>query len=175
MIKLSPKKPLIRDGKQVFTKKGKPKFYAEQSKNTIKAKLRVAKYHSKVKNRRLDHIHKATTHIVRNNDIIVIEDLHTKGMMKNHKLAKSLADASFGEVGRQLEYKSKWYGRQLVKIDRWFPSSKTCSHCAFVNQDLKLSDRDWTCISCGKYHDRDINASINILAKGISMLAGTHA
>jgi putative transposase len=175
LIKLSPKKPLVRNGKNVFTRGGKPKFYAEQTKNTIKAKLRLAKYHSKIKNRRLDHIHKTTTHIVRNNDLIVIEDLNTKGMVKNHKLAKSIHDASFGEVGRQLEYKSKWYGRQLVKIDRWFPSSKTCSHCAFVNQDLKLSDRDWTCNSCGKYHDRDINASINILAKGISMLAGTHA
>lgn len=175
LIKLSPKKPLMQNGKRIFTKKNKTKFYAEKTNNTKKASLRLAKYHRKIKNRRLDHIHKATTHIVKNNDLIVIEDLNTKGMVKNHKLAKSISDASFGEVGRQLEYKSKWYGRQLIKIDRWFPSSKTCSHCAFVNQDLKLSDRDWTCISCGKYHDRDINASINILAKGISMLAGTHA
>ena len=175
LMRLSPKKPLMRDGKKVFTIKGKLKFYTEKSINTIKASQRLAKYHTKVKNRRLDHIHKATTHIIKNNDLIVIEDLNTKGMVKNHKLAKAIHDTSFGEVKRQLEYKSKWYGRKLIKIDRWFPSSKTCSHCAIINQDLKLSDRDWTCNCCGKYHDRDTNASINILAKGISMLVGTQA
>jgi putative transposase len=189
LIKLSPKKPLIRNGKQVFTVKNgkgnngnnntntniKPKFYTEQTSNTKKASLRLAKYHTKVKNRRSDHIHKATTHIVRNNDLIVLENLNTKGMVRNHKLAKSIHDASFGEVGRQLEYKANWYGRKVIKIDRWFPSSKTCSHCAYVNHDLKLKDRNWTCKSCGKYHDRDTNAAINILAKGISMLVGTQA
>jgi putative transposase len=150
LVRLCPKKPLIRDGKQVFTTKGKPKFYAEKSQNTIKASKRIAKYQTKIKNRRSDHIHKATTHLIKNNDLIVIEDLNTKGMVKNHNLARSIHDSSFGKVKRQLEYKSKWYGRQLVKIDRWFASSKTCSQCATINHDLKLSDRDWICTCCGK-------------------------
>jgi putative transposase len=175
LIKVAPKKPLLRDGKQVFTNKGKPKFYAVKSNNIKKATIRVAKYHTKIKNRRQDHIHKATTNIIRKYDTIVIEDLNTKGMVKNHKLAKSIHDSSFGEVKRQLEYKSKWYGRNIIKIDRFYPSSKTCSQCALINNNLSLKDRDWTCTCCGKYHDRDTNAAINILAKGISMLVGTQA
>jgi putative transposase len=104
LIKVAPKKPLLRDGKQVFTNKGKPKFYAVKSNNIKKATIRVAKYHTKIKNRRQDHIHKATTNIIRKYDTIVIEDLNTKGMVKNHKLAKSIHDSSFGEVKRQLTH-----------------------------------------------------------------------
>jgi len=128
--------------------------------------------YEKIKNIRADHIHKSTTQIVKNNGVIVIEDLNISGMIKNHNLAKAIADASWNELTRQLEYKSDWNDRNLVKIDRWFPSSKTCSNCNFINQNLTLKDRKWTCPNCKTVLNRDSNASQNILKQGLNLLSG---
>ena len=110
--------------------------------------------------------------IVRDNQTICVEDLAVANMVKNRKLAKSLSDCSFGEFLRQLKYKSEWNERELITIDRFFPSSKTCNKCKFVNQDLTLKDRVWTCSNCGSKLDRDINASENILEQGLIIYSG---
>lgn len=136
------------------------------SKNREKAKRKLAKMHLKVKNIRNDHLHKVTTKIIRENQTVYLETLNVQGMMKNHCLAGAIADASFFEITRQFEYKAKWYGREVVRLDRWFPSSKTCSGCGWINQNLKLADRRWICPGCGEGHDRDINAAKMILKQG---------
>ena len=140
------------------------------SNNWNKARIRVAKIHERVCNQRRDAIHKMTTQIIKGNDIICIEDLNVSGMMRNRKLAKSISDAAWGEVKRQLEYKSDWHGRVLVQIDRFFPSSQLCS-CGYRNTDTKdLSVRIWICPECKKVNDRDINAANNILKEGLRLL-----
>lgn len=136
------------------------------SKNRERAKRRLAKMHLKVKNIRQDHLHKVTTKIIRENQTVYLETLNVQGMMKNHCLAGAIADASFYETNRQLEYKAGWYGRTVKCLDRWFPSSKTCSGCGFIKQDLRLSDREWDCPRCGEVHDRDLNAARMILKQG---------
>jgi len=136
------------------------------SKNREKAKRKVAKVHAQIRLSRADHIHKLTTGLVEKYDTVIIEDLCLKGMAKT-KLSKSIYDASLGEVRRQLEYKARWNHKRLVIIDRWYPSSKTCSDCGFINQELELKDRSWECSSCGKLHDRDYNASLNIRREGL--------
>ena len=144
---------------------------AKDSRNRHKARLKVAKIHAKIKDTRTDFLHKLTTDLVRNNSLIAIEDLAVRNMIKNHKLARSISDAAWGEMFRQLEYKCDWYGRKLVKVDRFFPSSKRCNHCGFVMDKLPLSVRSWDCPSCGiKGIDRDINAGQNILAAGQAVL-----
>ena len=141
------------------------------SSNRYKARLKVAKIHAQIKDARTDFLHKLTTDLVRNNSLIAIEDLAVRNMVKNHKLARSISDAAWGEMFRQLEYKCDWYGRKLVKIDRFFPSSKRCNHCGFVTDKLPLSIRSWDCPSCGtKGIDRDINAGKNILAAGLAVI-----
>ena len=137
------------------------------SSNRNRARLKVSKIHKKITNSRKDAIHKATTNLVRNNDIIIMENLKTKNMLKNRKLAKAINDASFGEIKRQLEYKATWYKKVLIKIGTFYPSSKTCSNCNYINQELKLQHRSWKCTQCAKTHDRDYNASINILNEGL--------
>ncbi|MFW6295755.1 MAG: RNA-guided endonuclease InsQ/TnpB family protein, partial [Halothece sp.] len=140
------------------------------SNNRQKARLKVAKIHAKIKDARTDFLHKLTTSLVNNYDLIAIEDLSLRNMVKNHKLARSISDAAWGEMFRQLEYKCKWYGRELVKIDRFFPSSKRCHHCGFVMEKLPLSVRTWDCPCCGTQDiDRDINAARNILAAGLAV------
>jgi putative transposase len=139
------------------------------SKNRQKARLKVAKVHVQVSDSRKDFLHKLTTQLVRENQTIVVEDLAIKNMVKNHKLALSISDASWGELIRQLAYKCEWYGRELVKIDRWFPSSKRCGSCGHVVDKLPLNIREWECPKCGANHDRDINASKNILAAGLAV------
>ena len=134
-----------------------------------KQKLKVAKIHEKIASCRLDTLHKVSYELVRDNGLIVIEDLNVKGMIKNRKLSKHIADASWGNFVNLLQYKCDWYGRELVKVNRFFPSSKTCNECGWINQELKLSDREWTCKSCGVVHDRDINASRNILKEGLKI------
>ena len=141
-----------------------------ESKN--RQRIKVAKIHEKIANSRLDHIHKVTTQIVSDNQTICVEDLAVVNMIKNHKLAKSISDCSWGEVLRQLKYKSEWNERELITIDRFFPSSKTCNKCKFVNQDLTLADREWICPNCGSKLDRDINASENILEQGLVIYSG---
>ena len=155
------------------------------SANRAKAKAKVARAHRKVRNARHDFLHKTSTRMVREHDLIVIEDLNVNGMTRRPKpkpdgkggyqrngaaakagLNKAVLDAGFGEFRRQLEYKSERYGRTLIVIDRWYPSSKTCSACGHLLEKLSLSTRHWTCPSCGARHDRDINAAKNILAAG---------
>jgi len=129
--------------------------------------IKIAKIHEKISNCRKDTLHKISYQIVQDYDIICIEDLNVKGMVKNHKLAKQIQDAGWGNFVRMLQYKSDWYGKKVVRIDRFYPSSKTCHICGEKNENLKLSDREWTCEHCGTTHDRDINASINILNEGL--------
>ena len=112
-----------------------------------------------------------TTKLISENQAIAVESLNVKGMMKNHNLVKSIADSSWGDFFRKLKYKAEWYGRKLLEIDRWFPSSKRCSHCGHINNALKLRDRTWKCSNCKKLHDRDINAAKNILTVGLAGLA----
>ena len=141
------------------------------SSNRNRARLKVARIHSLIKDARTDFLHKLTTKLVRSYSLIAIEDLAIRNMVKNRKLARSISDASWGEFFRQLEYKCDWYGRQLVKIDRFFPSSKRCNHCGFVMDKLPLTVRSWNCPSCEtKGIDRDINAGKNILAAGLAVI-----
>jgi putative transposase len=136
------------------------------SQNRAKARLKVANLQSKIGDSRKDFLHKLTTQLVRDNQTIVIEDLAVKNMVKNPKLAQSIYDASWGELVRQLDYKCRWYGRELVKVDRWFPSSKRCGNCGHIVEKLPLNIREWDCPKCAKHHDRDINAARNLLAVG---------
>jgi putative transposase len=137
-----------------------------------KQKIKLALIHEKVSNKRKDHLHKVSTEIIKNHDIICVEDLNVKGMIKNHKLAQALSDVGLGTFYSLLEYKASWNEKTIVKIDRFFPSSKMCSDCNWINQELTLKDRKWTCLSCGITHDRDINASKNILLQGLNILSG---
>ena len=141
------------------------------SSNRYKARGEVAKIHAKIKDSRTDFLHKLTTKLVSSYDLIAIEDLAVRNMVRNHKLARSISDAAWGEFFRQLEYKCNWYGKKLVKVDRFFPSSKRCYHCGFVIEKLPLSVRSWDCPSCKtKGIDRDINAGKNILAAGQAVI-----
>lgn len=133
------------------------------SNNRIKAKTKLAIIHNKITNQRTNHIHQITNKLTHDNQVVAMEDLNVKGMVRNHKLANSLSDVAFGEIQRQLEYKSNWRGGTIIKVNRFYPSSKSCSACGWINQNLKLSDREWTCHNCNTHHDRDFNAAKNIL------------
>lgn len=141
------------------------------SKNREKARLKVAREHARIADQRLDGLHKLTTRLIRENQVICVESLAVKNMVRNHALAKAISDVGWGELVRQLEYKANWYGRTLVKIDRWYPSSKRCSVCGYILESLALDVREWTCPQCGTHHDRDINAAQNICAVGLTVLA----
>jgi putative transposase len=136
-----------------------------------KQKLKVATIHKKITNSRMDNLHKVSTELVKKYDVIFLEDLNIKGMVKNHKLAKHISDASWGKFISMLEYKAEWNDKQIIKIDRFFPSSKTCNCCGYVNQHLKLDIREWICPSCKTKLDRDLNASKNILKEGIKNIS----
>ena len=165
---------------------GNPKFFAKDekklaqaqrrqtrkkkgSKNRAKARHKVAKIHAKIADRRRDYQHKLSTQIIRENQIICVESLQVKDMVQNHSLAKAMSDVGWGEFVRQLEYKAKWYGRTLVRIDKFYPSSKRCFDCGHVLATLSLDVRVWTCPECGVIHDRDINAAKNIHAAGLTV------
>src|SRR6266852_377388 len=159
---------------------GNPRYYAQDekrlakaqrrhakkmkgSKNREKARRKLARVHTRINDRRRDYQHKLSTRIINENQVICVESLAVKNMVKNHCLAKAVSDVGWGEFVRQLDYKSQWYGRTLIKIDRWHPSSKTCHDCKHVVDDLPLDVREWVCPECGVWHDRDSNASLNNL------------
>jgi putative transposase len=134
-------------------------------------RAKAARAHRKVRSARRDFLHRASTRLVRSADTIVIEDLNVSGMVRSRHLARAISDCGWGEFRRQLEYKCERYGRELVVIDRWYPSSKTCSTCGHLLAELSLNTRHWTCPSCRARHDRDINAAKNILAAGLAVTA----
>src|SRR5260221_1152871 len=140
-------------------------------KNREKVRKKVARIHARIADRRRDFLHKLSTRLIRENQTICVETLAVKNMVKNHSLAKAMSDVGWGEFVSQLEYKAQWYGRTLVKIDRWYPSSKRCSHCGHLLDALSLDVREWTCPECDTHHERDINAAKNVLAVGLAVNA----
>jgi len=142
------------------------------SNNRNKARVKVARHHARIADTRKDFLHKLSTRIVNENQVIAVEDLNVAGLQKNNCLAKSIADASWSEFTRQLEYKSAWYGRTFVKVNRWYPSSQICSCCGHQDGKKALNVREWTCSECGAIHDRDTNAAINIRQAGVAEIAG---
>ena len=140
------------------------------SKNQEKARLKLATVHEKLCNKRKDYLHKITTKLIKENDIICIENLSVKNMTKNHKLAKAIQDASFGTLVNMLKYKAAWNNRQIIEIGRFYPSSKICHCCGWINKSLTLNDREWICPICKIKHDRDVNAAINIKNEGLRLL-----
>ena len=145
------------------------------SANRCKARILVAKQHEKVANRRADFLHKLSRQLVDTHGHIGVENLHVKGMVRNHCLAKSIVDAGWGEFVRQLDYKGEWYGCRIERVDRWFASSRICGDCGAVKADLRLEDRHWVCAECGVTHDRDVNAARNILRQSTARTVGINA
>jgi len=141
------------------------------SKNRENARLKVARHYEKIANQRQDFLHEESKSVVVENQVIVLEDLAVQNMVKNRRLAKSISDAGWSEFGRMVEYKAAWYGRTVIIVDRFFASSKLCHVCNEKNAMLTLSDREWKCQVCGTVHDRDRNAAVNLLAKGLRILA----
>ncbi len=141
------------------------------SKNRLKAKVNVARVHAKISDCRKDFLHKQSHKLVNDNQVICVETLRIKNMIKNRKLSKHIADASWGELTRQIEYKSSWYGRTFVAIDQWFPSSKRCDCCGYIIDKLPLNIRSWVCPECQEILDRDVNAANNIKRQGMSLIA----
>jgi putative transposase len=175
---------ILSDGETV----GNPKFFHKDekqlakaqrrhakkkkgSKNRGKARLKVARIHARITDRRRDFSQKLSTRLIRENQTICVESLAVKNMVKNPKLSKAISDVGWSEFVSQLEYKAAWYGRNLVKIDRWYPSSKRCFDCGHILDSLSLDVRMWTCPECGVVHDRDVNAAKNIVAAGLAVLA----
>lgn len=157
------RKKFIETGDTYYNKKYKKEIKVKKrSNNREKARVRLAKKQNKITLTKKDRLHKISKQLINENQVIGIEDLNVKGMMKNRNLAESIQQLNFGEFRRILTYKSEWYGRDLIAVNRFFPSSKLCSSCKVINKKLSLSDREWTCSSCGTVHDRDHNASINI-------------
>lgn len=138
------------------------------SKRRERTRLRLARQHNRITKQRKDWLHKITTYLVRNYDVISLEDLNVRGMTKNHSLAKAITNVSFGEFNRQIEYKAQMYGKQIYRVDRFFPSSKTCSVCGCIQDKMLLNVREWMCPDCGAHHDRDINAAQNLLRQAMS-------
>jgi putative transposase len=141
------------------------------SANRARARVRVARVHARITDRRRDFLHKLSTRLVAENQRIVIEDLNVAGMLRNHRVARAISGAAWAELRSMLEYKCCWYGRDLIVIDRWYPSTRTCSACGHMAAKLPLSVREWDCTNCGTRHDRDVNAAVNIRAAGLAVLA----
>ena len=155
---------LIRLQKQLSRKKS-------GSNNRNKARIKLAKAYKKINDKKQYYLHQVSNTLIDENQVICMEDLNVKGMLQNHKIAESIQELNFGEFRRMLEYKSKWYGRNLVFVDRFYPSSKTCNHCGYINKKLKLSDRQWICPDCGRIIERDYNAASNIRDEGIRLIS----
>ena len=140
------------------------------SNNRNKARIRLAKTYKKINDKKQYYLHQVSNTLINENQVICMEDLNVKGMLKNHKLADSIQEMNFGEFKRILEYKAKWYNRKIVYVDRFYPSSKTCHNCGYINKQLKLNDRQWVCPQCGAVIERDYNAALNILDEGLRIL-----
>jgi len=158
-----------KDEKQLAKAQRRHAKKRKGSKNRAKARVKVAKIHARIADRRRDFLHQLSTRLIRENQTICIESLAVKNMVKNHSLAKAISDVGWSEFVSQLEYKAAWYGRTLVKIDKWYPSSKRCFDCGHVLDSLSLDIRVWTCPECGVVHDRDLNAARNIHAVGLTV------
>ena len=141
------------------------------STNWEKARRKVARVHARIADRRADFLHKVTTRLVRENQALAVEDLNVRNMVKNHSLARAISDASWSEFRRMLEYKADWHGRTVIALDRFYPSSKTCSACGAIAAKMPLNVREWECRACGAAHDRDVNAAMSIRAAGLAVLA----
>lgn len=140
------------------------------SNNRKKARIRLAKVYKKINDRKQYYLHAVSNSLIDENQVICMEDLNVEGMVKNHNLAESICEMNFGEFRRMLEYKTNWYNRKIVFVDRFYPSSKTCHNCGYINKELKLSDRQWVCPQCGEVIERDCNAAMNILDEGLRII-----
>ena len=163
-FKKNESKKLIRLQKQLSRKKN-------GSNNREKTRLKLAKAYKKISDKKEYYLHQVSNYLIDENQVICMEDLNVKGMILNHNLAESIQEMNFGEFRRMLEYKANWYGRKIVFIDRFYPSSKTCNHCGYINKKLKLSDRQWVCPDCGEIIERDYNAALNIRDEGIRLIS----
>ena len=163
-FKKNESKKLIRLQKQLSCKKN-------GSNNRNKARIKLAKAYKRITDKKQYYLHQVSNYLIDENQVICMEDLNVSGMLKNHKLAESIQELKLGEFRRMLEYKANWYGRKLVFVDRFYPSSKTCNHCGYVNKKLKLSDRQWVCPDCGEIIERDYNAALNIRDEGIRLIS----
>ena len=163
-FKKNVSKKLIRLQKQLSRKK-------TGSNNRNKARIKLAKAYKKISDKKEYYLHQVSNYLIDENQVICMEDLNVNGMLRNHKLAKSIQEMSFYEFKKMLEYKANWYGRKLIFVDRFYPSSKTCNHCGYINKKLKLSDRQWVCPDCGEIIERDYNAALNIRDEGIRLIS----
>ena len=163
-FKKNESKKLIRLQKQLSRKQNR-------SNNRNKARIKLAKAYKRITDKKQYYLHQVSNYLIDENQVICMEDLNVSGMLKNHKLAESIQELKLGEFRRMLEYKANWYGRKLVFVDRFYPSSKTCNHCGYINKKLKLSDRQWVCPNCGEIIERDYNAALNIRDEGIRLIS----
>ena len=162
-FKKNKSKKLVRLQKQLSRKK-------TGSNNRNKARIKLAKAYKKISDKKEYYLHQVSNYLIDENQVICMEDLNVRGMLRNHNLAESIQEMNFGEFKRMLEYKANWYGRKIVFVDRFYPSSKTCNHCGYINKKLKLSDRQWICPDCGETIERDYNAALNIRDEGLRLI-----